>query len=217
MSKKKKKKFYVIWEGVETGIFHTWNECLANTKGYPQAKFKSFLTLDAAEKAYSESYWDYAGKDVKEKFIPEFSKEQLLLIGQPVLDSISVDAACSGNPGRLEYQGVFTETKEVIFKQGPFEYSTVNMGEFLAIVHALAELKRRNDKRPIYSDSKVAMGWVKKGICNTNLEETENNKETFKLIARALKWLAENNYDNQILKWETKAWGEIPADYGRKK
>ncbi|WP_034889537.1 viroplasmin family protein [Gillisia sp. Hel_I_29] len=214
---KKKKKIYVIWEGVETGIFHTWNECLANTKGYPKAKFKSFLTLEAAEKAFSESYWDYAGKDVKEKFTPELSKEQLLLIGQPISDSISVDAACSGNPGRLEYQGVITETKEVIFKQGPFEYSTVNMGEFLAIVHALAELKRRNDKRPIYSDSTIAMGWVKKGICNTNLEETENNKETFKLITRALKWLSENTYDNQILKWETKAWGEIPADYGRKK
>ena len=187
-----KKKFYVVWEGKETGIFKTWNECLLNTKGYPKAKFKSFKTLEAAEKAYAESYWDYAGKDVKEKFVSELSKDELALIGKPITDSISVDAACSGNPGRLEYRGVFTESQDVIFKQGPFEYSTVNQGEFLAIVHALAELKKRNDKRPIYSDSKIAMGWVKKGKCNTNLDQTDSNKKTFELTKRAEKWLANN-------------------------
>ena len=33
---------------------------------------------------------------------------------------------------------------------------------------------------------------------------------------RVLKWLETNKIDNEIRKWETQAWGEIPADFGRK-
>ena len=42
------------------------------------------------------------------------------------------------------------------------------------------------------------------------------NKGLFELIDRALVWLKENTYTTTIVKWETKAWGEIPADFGRK-
>jgi ribonuclease HI len=35
-------------------------------------------------------------------------------------------------------------------------------------------------------------------------------------MERAEKWLLSNEFSNEILKWETKAWGEIPADFGRK-
>ena len=213
---KKKKKLYVVWEGVETGIFKTWAECKANIHGYPQAKYKSFFTLEAAEKAYSENYYDYAGKDIQEKFVTELSKEKLLLIGEPILNSISVDAACSGNPGKMEYQGVETESKKLIFHVGPYEDTTVNIGEFLALVHALAEMKRRKDDRPIYSDSKIALGWIKKKKSNSQLDKTKRNAKVFELLERAEKWLEQNTYSNQLLKWETKAWGEIPADFGRK-
>lgn len=211
-----KKKFYVIWEGKETGIFNTWEECLANTKGYPKAKFKSFKSREAAEKAYNESYWDYAGKNNEEKFESELSQEELLLIGLPVKNSISVDAACSGNPGIMEYQGVETETKKRIFYNGPYENTTVNIGEFLALVHALALMKQKNDDRPIYSDSTIALGWIKKKKSNTKLDKTEQNEKIFGLLNRAEKWLAENTFSNKLLKWETRAWGENPADFGRK-
>jgi len=63
------------------------------------------------------------------------------MAGQFIIPSISVDAACAGNPGILEYQGVNTATKEVLFKRGPFPVGTVNLGEFLAIVHGLSYLK----------------------------------------------------------------------------
>ena len=213
---RKKKKFYVVWEGVETGIFKTWAECKANIHGYPQAKYKSFFTLETAEKAYSESYYSYAGKDIQEKFVPELSKEELLLIGEPISNSISVDAACSGNPGKLEYKGVNTKTGEIIFKMGPFEEGTINIGEFLAIVHGIAELQKNNDTRAIYSDSSVAISWVKKKWTNTSLKKNEKNEKLFGLFDRALNWLKNNDYQNEILKWETKAWGENPADFGRK-
>lgn len=211
-----KKKFYVIWEGKETGIFETWEECQARTKGHPQAKFKSFKTREIAEKAFADSYWNYARKDKPKQFTSELSKEELSLIGQPILDSLSVDAACSGNPGRMEYQGVETKTKKLIFHVGPYEDTTVNIGEFLALVHALAEMKRKKDDRPIYSDSKIALGWIKKKKSNTQLDKTDKNMKIFELLERAEKWLEQNTYNNQLLKWETKAWGEIPADFGRK-
>ncbi|MGB0789138.1 MAG: ribonuclease H, partial [Marinirhabdus sp.] len=44
----------------------------------------------------------------------------------------------------------------------------------------------------------------------------DKNKPLFELIARAEKWLRTNTYTTKVVKWETRAWGEIPADFGRK-
>ena len=208
-----KKKYYVVWEGREIGIFESWEKCKNSIHGFKGAKYKSFKSLKLAEKAYSENYEQYKGKAF---FVSDLSSDQLKLIGNPNLKTISVDAACSGNPGLMEYQGVETETKKVIFKHGPYEYSTNNIGEFLALVHALAHMKKTNDKRPIYTDSKIAMSWVRNKYAGTDIERIEKNRKSFELIERAVKWLETNEIENEILKWETKAWGEIPADFGRK-
>lgn len=208
-----KKKYYVVWEGRKTGILESWSECKDSVDGFKGAKYKSFKSLELAKQAYSGEYDEYKGKTF---FESELSQEELMLIGKPILNSVSVDAACSGNPGLMEYQGVETETKKVIFKQGPFKDASNNMGEFLALVHALAHMKKNNDKRSIYSDSKIAIGWVLEKASGSKIQKNENNSDVFKLIERAEKWLQTNNFENKILKWETKAWGEIPADFGRK-
>ncbi len=213
MGKKKKKKFYVVWKGYTTGILNSWEECKASVHGYPQAEYKSFKTIELAEEAFNGKYKDYKGQKI---FETTLSKEQLDLIGKPNYNSISVDAACSNNPGLVEYQGVDTKTGERIFDFGPLNESTNNIGEFLALVHGLAYLKNKNDKRIIYSDSKIAIAWVKAKACRTKLPQTAENRKSFELIERAIKWLNNNTIENQILKWETKAWGEIPADFGRK-
>jgi ribonuclease HI len=127
-----------------------------------------------------------------------------------------VDAACTGNPGPMEYRCVHTSTGKQLFHQGPFENGSNNIGEFLAIVHALALFKKRGIDAPIYSDSETALSWVKKKRCKTKLIKDESNTIIFDLIARADNWLVENPYDNTLLKWDTNAWGEIPADFGRK-
>ena len=132
------------------------------------------------------------------------------------MHSIAVDAASSGNPGIMEYQGVDTRTKKRLFKQGPFPEGTNNIGEFLAIVHGLAFLKERSSDRVLYSDSRTAISWVRKKRCNTKLEPNARNKSLFELIGRAERWLETNSYSTPIVKWETAAWGEIPADFGRK-
>ena len=116
----------------------------------------------------------------------------------------------------MEYQGVDTLTKKRLFHQGPFDEGTNNIGEFLAIVHALAFLKNQNSNRIIYTDSKTAISWVKKKTCNTKLERNSKNEKLFELVDRAVIWLKSNTYTTTIVKWETKAWGEIPADFGRK-
>ncbi|MFX0556203.1 viroplasmin family protein [Maribacter sp. CXY002] len=209
----KKSKFYVVWKGKRPGIYDTWQDCKAAITGYKGAEYKSFATFDQAKKAYNGSYNDFKGKKKDETIL---SPIELLKIGQPNYHSIAVDAASSGNPGIMEYQGVDTKTGKILFKQGPFQQGTNNIGEFLAIVHGLAFLKKRNSDRIIYTDSRTAMSWVRKKTCNTKLPETPQNRALFSLIKRAVDWLNKNQYQTPIVKWETKAWGEIPADFGRK-
>lgn len=210
----KKQKYYTVWKGHKTGVFDTWNDCKAQITNYEGAQYKSFSTFDAAKNALKGNYFDYIGK--KSDFKSDLSNEQLKKIGQPNYNSIAVDAASSGNPGIMEYRGVDTKTKKQLFIQGPFEEGTNNIGEFLAIVHGLAFLKKNNSDRILYTDSKTAISWVKKKTCNSKLTPNNKNKALFELIERAEHWLKTNTYNTVIVKWETKAWGEIPADFGRK-
>jgi ribonuclease HI len=209
-----KKKFYVVWNGRKTGVFTSWNVCKRQIDGFEGAQYKSFANLDEAEIASKKTYDDYKGKNTKTATLSSVEKEKF---GKPILESISVDAACAGNPGKMEYRGVFTHSKKQIFLMGPFQKGTNNIGEFLALVHGIALLKSKNKEDiPIYSDSKIAMSWIKQKRCKTNMHFDASNKDLLDLIKRAEKWLKENTFKNPILKWETKAWGEIPADFGRK-
>ena len=209
-----KKKFYVVWNGRKKGVFTSWKVCKAQIDGFEGAQYKSFADLNEAETASTKNYDDYKGKNTKK---PTLSSAEKSSYGSPNLESISVDAACAGNPGKMEYRGVLTHNKQQIFIKGPFKKGTNNIGEFLALVHGIALLKSKNQHNlPIYSDSKIAMSWVKKKQCRTNMVFDASNKDLLELIKRAENWLKENTFKNPILKWETKAWGEIPADFGRK-
>lgn len=210
----KKPKFYVVWHGRKTGVFTSWEECKAQTNGFEGAIFKSFLSREAAETAFTSESSNYIGKRVNLGSV--LSEEELSLIGEPIEDAIAVDGAWNTNNGLVEYQGVYLKTYEVLFHVGPLEDGTNNIVEFLAIVHALALCKQWHWKVPIYSDSKVAIGWVKEKKSSTYHPKSEKNKKLFDMLARAEKWLETNNYENELLKWETKAWGENPADFGRK-
>jgi ribonuclease HI len=208
------KKVYVVWQGKETGVFTEWQKCKEFIHGFPGAKYKAFKSLELANKAYEEGFELYWGQ--KPQFESELTQEQLMEIGDPIFPSIAVDAAWNTDTLVMEYQGVDTLTQISIFKQGSFEEGTNNVGEFLAIVHALAHLKRQNSTIPVYSDSRNAIGWVRDKKHRSKLVPTEKNKKLFELLDRAIKWLNENEYENPVLKWETKAWGENPADFGRK-
>lgn len=212
----KSSKFYVVWQGKKPGIYTNWPECQEQINGVKTALYKSFESKAEAEMAFAGKPEDYIQKKSPAKS-PLGQKKLNVKNNAIIWDSISVDAACSGNPGLMEYQGVDTKTKEKIFHQGPFLMGTNNIGEFLAIVHALALYKQKGlHSRPIYSDSVTAMGWVKKKKANTKLEQNAKTAKLYELILRAENWLKQNSFANPIIKWETEDWGEIPADFGRK-
>lgn len=206
----KKQKYYVVWQGHKPGIYSTWDECNMQIKNYPQAKYKAFGSLEEANAAYRDGPYSHLYKKEK-KHKEKISRHDI------ILHSISVDAACSGNPGAMEYRGVYTEDGSELFHFGPIANGTNNIGEFLAIVHALALLKNKNDSSTaIYTDSKTALTWVKKKKAKTKLVPDKTNEKLFDMIKRAESWLEKNTWSNPLLKWETHQWGEIPADFGRK-
>ena len=131
-------------------------------------------------------------------------------------DAWAVDAACSGNPGPMEYQAIDLQTGARVFHFGPMK-GTNNIGEFLAIVHALALMQQQGlHDKTIYSDSYNAILWVNKRQCKTKLERTPETEPLYQIIARAERWLQTHQWRNPIVKWETQKWGEVPADFGRK-
>ncbi|MDR1114890.1 MAG: ribonuclease H family protein [Tannerella sp.] len=211
MSKRAKQKYYVVWNGVNPGVYDNWADCRFQIKGYVGALYKSFESKEEAENAFSDSAYNHIGKSAKTNRILNQNEKPPY-----IRESLAVDAACSGNPGNMEYRGVYVETGQQVFHVGPMAQGTNNIGEFLALVHGLALFGKNGCKMPIYSDSRNAILWVQQKKCKTKLERTPVNAPIFNLIERAEKWLSENTYTTTILKWETAEWGEIPADFGRK-
>lgn len=235
-----KNKYYVVWYGVEPGIYTTWAECERQVKGCKEAVYKSFDTLAEAEAAYEGDPADYIKRSVSPRPAaqsdlsaqlpsepctrshdpvnpPDYRHDTVLPLPPEVrADALAVDAACSGNPGPMEYRGVYLATGQEVFHYGPIQ-GTNNIGEFLAIVHALALLEQRGRTMTVYSDSRNALLWIKARKCRTKLARTARTEQVFQLIERAEAWLATHSYAHiPLLKWETKKWGEVPADFGRK-
>ena len=232
---KRKQTYYVVWQGQRPGIYDSWEECEKQVKGVVGAKFKSFESLALAEQALRLGPGMYiATPSAQRATIPGIAKPTvgkvvgvdsegmtILLPGRdpslpvPELNSLAVDAACSGNPGVMEYQGVHVASRQRLFHfKSPV--GTNNIGEFLAIVHGLAYLKKNGLTMPLYSDSKTAQSWIRARQCRTKLPLSEETAPLYDLIRRAEAWLHNNTFSTPILKWDTDLWGEIPADFGRK-
>lgn len=210
-------KFYVVWKGRHTGIFETWAQAEAQVKGFEGAQHKSFRTRAEAEAAFRQGHTAREPRTAyNTKPNERWKQARLLGVEPPITPSYCADAACSGNPGVLEYRAVNTETGATLFERGPFPEGTNNIGEFLGIVEALMLLHARRDPAPIYSDSRNALAWVQAKQCKTQLSRSKRSDELFERITVAEQWLRANHFPNKIIKWRTEEWGEIPADYGRK-
>lgn len=203
---KKKAAYYVVWSGKTPGIYDTWEDCEAQVKGVQGAKYKGFASRPEAEQAFASSPENYIIRK------PKAEKEE----STPILPALAVDAACSGNPGVMEFRGVIADTGTEVFHRGPFNGGTNNIGEFLAIVLGLAYLKQNNLPWVLYTDSRTALSWLKKGHADTKIEWNAQNQDLFFMLRKAEMWLHDNTWTTPIYKWDTKSWGEIPADFGRK-
>ena len=220
---KQKAKFYVVWQGRETGIYDSWAACEAQVKGVA-AKYKGFATRAEAEAAFAANPEEYITRNAIAKRTTANSASDLQALCadlqrsdlSPLLPALAVDAACSGNPGLMEFRGVIADTGTQVFHRGPYVDGTNNIGEFLAIVLGLAYLKINNLPWVLYSDSKTAISWVRQKQCKTKLEWNAKNQDLLLAVRAAEKWLHENTWTTAIYKWDTEHWGEIPADFGRK-
>ena len=220
---KQKAKFYVVWQGREAGIYDSWAACEAQVKGVA-AKYKGFATLAEAQQALAANPEDYISRNAtaKRSTVSSASDLQALCADlqrsdlSPKFPSLAVDAACSGNPGLMEFRGVIADTGTQVFHRGPYVGGTNNIGEFLAIVLGLAYLKKEKLDWSLYSDSKTAIAWVRQKQCKTHIEWNIHNQDLLLAVRAAEKWLHENTWTTPIYKWDTEHWGEIPADFGRK-
>lgn len=223
-----KQKYYVVWSGREPGIYTSWETCEQQVKGCEGAAYKSFATKEEACRAFMDGAPERVQAAEKPERAeaaiidgvhnpPDWRTDTVLPLPEAVCaEAIAVDAACSGNPGRMEYRGVDLRTGAELFHVGPL-FGTNNIGEFLAIVHALAMLAKQGDTTTtIYSDSRNAMLWIKQKQCKTKLVENAQSAKVFDMVRRAERWLRQSAWSNPLLKWETSKWGEIPADFGRK-
>lgn len=206
-----KNKYYVVWEGREVGIFTSWDKCKKSIDNFQGAKYKSFDNAISAKEAYQTGYQVYIKKAALEKHKIEAQQKQL--VSKLITDSICVDAACNVSTQLMEYRGVFLRTRKVLFHRGPYEGGSNNIGEFLAIVHAMAFMKQNKLNYPIYTDSQTAISWVKKREVKTKVSTSPIVEH---LISKALEWLNSNSVNYPLLKWDTSVLGEIPADFGRK-
>ena len=187
-------KVYVVWRGRQPGIYRTWEHCRAQVEGFRGARYCSYPDWATAQQAFlGDSAASSPG---------------------PVYPSYAVDGACAGNPGVMEYRGVDTASGAEIFHEGPYPLGTNNIAEFLALVTALQWCAARDCDWPIYSDSQIALDWVRRGRCRTQFP-VDNTPLGAKLRA-AEQWLATHPYRNPLYKWDTHRWGPIPADFGRK-
>ena len=216
----KKQKYYVVWQGNKSGIYDNWADCQKQVIGVTGAQYKSFDSLEAAQRAFQRPYDEVKGTQTTQPDMVSIDENGMTIVRKgdvpgPILNSLAVDAACSGNPGVMEYQGVYVATRQQLFHyKSPV--GTNNIGEFLAIVHGLAYLKQHHLDLNIYSDSKIAINWIKLKECRTKLPLTPQTNDIWNLIRRAEAWLQNNTYTTEIRKWDTDHWGEIPADFGRK-
>ena len=219
-----KRKFYVVWVGREPGIYEEWSDCLEQVDGFPGARYKAFDSQLAATMAFRGDPSDeasmirtIAAHNAANAASAPGGGRALFDIPEINPDAIAVDGACAGNPGRMEYRGVDVKSGIELFHVGPLDDGTNNVAEYLALVHALAYLYQKGDGvTPVYSDSRTARSWVRNRGCRTKLERTPRNAKIFELLARADVWIRTHNPSNQVLRWDTDAWGEIPADFGRK-
>lgn len=193
-------KFYVVWAGRRPGVYDAWPEARAQVVGFSGARYKSFPTRAQAEAAFAAGSQTHSADILPDK----------------VRRGYAVDAAWNARTKLMEYRCVEIATGSQVFHDGPFEDATNNVGEFLAVVHALAWLKERGSHAPIYTDSNNAILWVAQGRCRTTLTRTPRNAALLERIAHAERWLSANEYCNAVLKWRTEEWGENPADFGRK-
>ena len=204
-------KYYVVWKGLNPWIYTNRSDCKMQVDGFLWAQYKSFPNEHIARLAYENNLiwhkWQY-------------DKSHLRMIMDESFDySICTDAACPSNPWPIEYRWVIVSTGQEIFSYGPYQWWSVNIAEFLAIVAGLQWLSSQSQYSILYTDSKTALWWVQTWKINTTISKTSQNKQLWVEIEESLQRLQSHTWRQsqfQLLKRPTSQRGQIPADFWRK-
>lgn len=166
------KKYYAVRQGRKTGIFDTWAECLPQVAGYSGAVYKSFATLDEAEKFLTgEIAWGNkpaikgAKHDKAPKKIPGRDNSVDKDNGEPVDYIIYTDGSCLSNPGGAGGWAVVREnaqTGEISEFSGGAKETTNNRMELTAALEALKAVAVGSKIR-LYTDSQYLKNAFTKG------------------------------------------------------
>lgn len=222
------KRYYVVFNGRQPGVYDDFSDAMEQVDGFEGALFKSYASSAEAADAYRRSCHKSESRDLGSLLINASArknektedrietKTDYFAFPEIDLRGWAVDASCMGNPGVMEYRGVELMSGKELFRVGPFRKGSNNIGEFLAIVHALALMAQKGEKHTIYSDSVTGMAWVRNKRVKTQIPRDADTEPVFRMMERAMVWLNTHHYDVKILKWDTDRWGEIPADFDRK-
>jgi len=170
------KKFYVVWQGRETGIFTDWSTCKKQIEKFAGARYKSFKTLGEAESAFSGH--SVTTSSVKKKptrqTVKTYTASEIAVMD---LDTkIFTDGGCEPNPGEAG-SGVAVYRNDKVDELWYGLYNpkgTNNTAELNALHQALIMAKdeiKKEKSVAIFCDSKYsiqcvtqwAVGWEKKG------------------------------------------------------
>lgn len=133
------------------------------------------------------------------------------------------DASYLSNTKLLEFRVVNIETGQELYRNSFADtLHTTNIGEFFGLVRGI---KIHIDSNlaldyPIFSDSQVAIGWVNGLYVNSKNLRKPENRLFFPFVEKGLEYLRKITKAKKmppVLKWRTDIWGEIPADFDRKK
>jgi ribonuclease HI len=169
------KKFYVVWRGVKTGVFHDWPTTLALVDGFPGAQYKSFPTLSEAETAFRRGA-PARSTAPRSAAAPRVARTDHADAVAAFDTVIFCDGACEPNPGKAgSGMAVYRAGKLASLWYGAYNPAgTNNTAELNALLQALllAKAEIEADKTvQVRSDSsyglnavtKWAAGWKKRG------------------------------------------------------
>lgn len=214
------KKFYVVWQGRETGIFTDWPTCKKQIDRFAGAKYKSFPTLLEAEAAFDGNVAAAGRAPVKKsstsaktssvQTVKTYTGDE---IAQLEIDTkIYTDGGCEPNPGEAGsgvavYRGnLLSELWYGLYNS----YGTNNTAELNALNQAMIMAKNEIEQGAsvaIFCDSKYSIqcitqwavnweknGWKKKGGEIKNLELIKQMFALYLLIKDKVKILHVNGH-----------------------
>lgn len=207
-------QYYGVWIGRKPGVYDNWNDCKAQVDKFSGARY-SKLKSTTKEEALLEFNKENNNTIDNSKETIKSTNNVVNTSNKPIENVLTVDGASNGL--NCEFQAVWYPSGEVAFKSKQYQGGTNNIAEFLGLVLAIKHLEKNNLPLSVYTDSVTAMAWLRDKKANTTAKTTgKATEELDKLINQAETYLKEKERKINIMKWETKSWGQIPADYGRK-